>query len=88
MFKTTLGIDGMACNMCEEHVCSTIRKACDVKKVSASHAKKEAVLITERPTDERLLREAIAPTGYGVTSYKCEPYEEKGFFAKIKGLFG
>ena len=59
-----------------------------MKKVTANHSKKEAVIITERPTDERLLREAIAPTGYGVTSYKCEPYEEKGFFAKIKGLFG
>ena len=82
MFKTTVGIDGMACGMCEEHICSTIRK------VSASHKKKLAEIITERPVDERLLREAIAPTGYGVTSFKCEPYEEKGFFAKLSGLFG
>ena len=72
MFKTTVGIDGMACGMCEEHICSTIRTE----------------IITERPVDERLLREAIAPTGYGVTSFKCEPYEEKGFFAKLSGLFG
>ena len=88
MFKTTVGIDGMACGMCEAHICSTIRKAMDVKKVSASHKKKLAEIITERPVDERLLREAIAPTGYGVTSFKCEPYEGKGFFAKLSGLFG
>ena len=62
MFKTTVGIDGMACGMCEEHICSTIRKAMDVKKVSASHKKKLAEIITERPVDERLLREAIAPS--------------------------
>ena len=77
MFKTTVGIDGMACGMCEEHICNTIRKAMEVKKVSASHKKKIAEIITERPVDERL-----------VTSFQCEPYEEKGFFAKLSGLFG
>ena len=85
MYKTTLGIDGMACNMCEEHICSTIKKAVEVKKVTASHGKKQAVIISEHPVDERLIREAIAPTGYGVTSFACEPYEKKGFFAKFFG---
>ena len=88
MYRTVVGIDGMMCNMCEEHICSTIKKAMETKKVTASHGKKQAVIITERPVDERLLRAAIASTGYDVLSFSCEPFEEKGFFAKLKGLFG
>ena len=85
MFKTTIGIEGMACGMCEEHICNTIRKAFPVKKVSASHGRKEAVVVSEAPIDEKALRAAIAPTGYGVTSFACEPYEKKGFFASLFG---
>ena len=35
MFKTTVGIEGMMCGMCEAHVNDAIRKAFDVKKVKA-----------------------------------------------------
>ena len=44
MYQITLKIDGMACSMCESHVCDTIRNQFKVKKVSASHAKGEAVI--------------------------------------------
>ena len=44
MYQITLRIDGMACSMCESHVCDTIRNQFKVKKVSASHAKGEAVI--------------------------------------------
>ena len=51
MYKTTLKIDGMMCGMCESHINDTIRKAAAVKKVSSSHTKGEAVVITEEPLD-------------------------------------
>ena len=86
MYKTIVGIEGMACGMCEEHICSTIKKAFVVKKVTASKGKKRAEILTELPLDEKSVRDAIAPTGYEVTSFACaEAEEKKGFFAKLFG---
>ena len=39
MVQITVGVDGMACSMCEAHVSDAIRKAFPVKKVTASHTK-------------------------------------------------
>lgn len=39
MVKTTLGIDGMMCGMCESHMNDAIRNNFDVKKVTSSHRK-------------------------------------------------
>ena len=39
MVKTTLGIDGMMCGMCESHMNDAIRNNFDVKKVTSSHSK-------------------------------------------------
>ena len=68
MYQITLKIDGMACSMCESHVCDTIRNQFKVKKVSASHAK----------LSEAELKAALDPTGYKLLGYACEPYEKKG----------
>ena len=46
MTETTLKIDGMMCGMCESHVCDTIRNKFTVKKVSASHSKGTATIIS------------------------------------------
>ena len=51
MYKTIVGIEGMACGMCEEHICSTIKKAFEVNKVKASRRKKCAEITTELPLD-------------------------------------
>ncbi len=79
MVKTTLGIDGMMCGMCESHVNDTVRKSFDVKKVTSSHSKGVTEIISESPLDEDKLKAAIGETGYTVTSVKSEPYEKKGF---------
>ncbi len=79
MVKTTLGIDGMMCGMCESHVNDTVRKSFDVKKVTSSHSKGVTEIISESPIDEEKLKAAIGETGYTVTSVKSEPYEKKGF---------
>ena len=80
MTKTTVQIDGMMCGMCESHVSDAIRNALPVKKVTASHSKGEAQIISEAPLDEAALRAAIEKTGYQVTGVHAEPYEKKGFW--------
>ena len=79
MIKTTVGIDGMMCGMCESHVNDAIRKSFDVKKVSSSHSKKETEIISEEAIDEDKLRAVIDETGYTVLSVDSEPYKKKGF---------
>lgn len=85
MVKTTVGVDGMMCGMCENHVNEAVRRAFEgvVKKVSSSHGKKQTEIISEEGLDEEKLKAAINATGYTVVSVAQEPYEKKGF-----SLFG
>ena len=64
MIETTVGIDGMQCGMCEAHVNDTIRAAFPVKKVSASHKKGQAVILSEEEIPEEALKEAVKKIGY------------------------
>ena len=59
MYQITLSIDGMACSMCESHVCDTIRSKFSVKKVTASHSKGEAVILSETQIPEAELKAAL-----------------------------
>lgn len=77
MIKTTLGINGMACSMCESHINDVVRKNFKVKKVSSSLKKAECEIISEDVIDEEKIRKAIGDTGYDVTSFKSEEYEKK-----------
>ena len=63
MYKTTLKIDGMMCGMCESHINDTIRKAVPVKKVSSSHTRGEAVVITDEPLDVEAVKAAVHKDG-------------------------
>ena len=83
MIKTTIGIDGMICGMCESHVNDTIRQHFKIKKVSSSHSKGTTEIISVSPLDETDLKEAVGKTGYKVLEIKTEPYEKKRF-----SLFG
>ncbi len=82
MVKITLGIEGMACGMCESHMNDAIRKAFTVKKVTSSHKKCETVIIAPEDISEQELQAVIDPTGYKLTSVKSEPYEKKGLFSR------
>mgnify|MGYP002518252371 CR=1 len=84
MKKTTIGIDGMMCGMCESHINDLIRQNFNVKSVKSSHAKNETVVISENELDEEQLKNAVAKAGYTVTSVITEEYCKKGLF----GLFG
>lgn len=80
MTETILKIDGMMCSMCESHVCDVIRNRFAVKKVSASHSKGTATVISPEPLDEETLRRAITETGYEVKAVESKPYEKHGLF--------
>ncbi len=84
MFETTIKISGMMCGMCEAHVNDAVRRAVPVKKVSSSHAKGEAVILSEQQPDEQALRAAISETGYDVLSVSTKPYEKRGLFGLLK----
>ena len=83
LIKTTLKIEGMACAMCEAHICDAIRRAVpDAKKAAASHSKGEASFLTEVPVDAAALKAAIDATGYSCLGVESAPYEKKGLFAR------
>ena len=79
MIKTTLGIDGMMCGMCESHMNDAIRNNFKVKKVNSSHVNKTTEIISEGQLDEDKLKKVVADTGYTMTSINTEEYEKKGF---------
>ena len=80
MTETTVNISGMMCGMCEAHICDVIRARFAVRKVTASHSKGQAVILSENGLDEAALRQAIAETGYELQGISSEPYAKKGLF--------
>lgn len=79
MIKITLKIDGMSCSMCESHVNDVIRRNFSVKKVTSSHKKGKAEIITKNEIDEDMLKKAIGENGYEVLSVKSETYDRTEF---------
>lgn len=86
MVKMIVGVEGMACGMCESHINEAIRNAFPVDSVSSSRSKKETDIVAKGPIPEENIRKVIDKTGYQVTSYRVEPYEKKkGFLARLFG---
>ena len=85
MVKIIVGVEGMACGMCEAHINEAVRNAFPVKKVTSSHTKKQTVIIAESSVDEEKLKDVIAKSGYKEVSINREPYEKKGLFAALRG---
>lgn len=84
MIETTVSISGMMCGMCEAHINDVIRSKFSVKKVTSSHAKGQAVILSDAPLDECALRSAIAQTGYVVSGVSARPYIKKGLFSALR----
>lgn len=84
MFKITLQIDGMMCDMCEAHINDEIRKDFAVKKVSSSHIKGKIIIITENDLSDVSLKAAIEKTGYHVSNVHHELYEKTSLFDRIR----
>lgn len=84
MYKTIAKVDGMRCGMCESHVNDVVRRNFDVKKVNASHAKGEVVIVSEQPVDEQKVRFVVGEQGYAVGTVTSEEYKQKGLFGWLK----
>ena len=82
MLKITVGVEGMACGMCEAHINDAVRREFPIKKVQSSHKKKETIIISENDIPEQELKKVIADAGYDVVSVSSEPYEKKGLFGR------
>ncbi len=80
MFRTTVKIDGMMCGMCESHVNDALRSKLPVKKVSSSHKKGEANIISNDELTKEMIVNALDGSGYDVMEITCTPYEKKGLF--------
>lgn len=85
MIRTVVKIDGMACGMCESHVNDAIRAKFNVKKVTSSHSRGEAVILSDEVISEEKLREVLAPTGYRVLAIESGENQKQGFFTKLFG---
>ena len=85
MIKITVGVEGMACSMCEAHVNDAVRSAFPVRKVTSSHTKKQTVILTEQDISADELKSVIGKNGYDVVSVNSEPYEKKGLFSAFRG---
>ena len=85
MVKITVGIEGMACGMCEAHINEAVRNAFQVKKVTSSHTKKQTVIIAEKDIPEQELKNVVAKAGYDAISVSSVPYEKKGLFSAFRG---
>ena len=64
MVKITVGIEGMACGMCEAHINEAVRNAFQVKKVTSSHTKKQTVIIAEKEIPEQELKNVVAKVSF------------------------
>ena len=81
MVRITVGVEGMACGMCEAHINEAVRNAFRVKKVTSSHAKKQTVIIAEQDIPEQELKDVVAKAGYDAVSVDSTPYEKRGLFS-------
>lgn len=84
MVRIILGIEGMACGMCEARINEAVRNAFRVKKVTSSHTKKQTVIIAEQDIPEEELKSVVAKAGYDVVSVGSEPYEKKGLLSAFR----
>ena len=71
MIKTIVNVEGMNCNMCEEHMNKAIKQAFGVKKVASSHQKNKTIILSIEPLDRAKLEAVVTEAGYvfqGVSS--------------------
>lgn len=84
MIKFIVGVEGMACGMCEAHINEAVRNAFSVKKVTSSHVKKQTIIIAEQEIDKQKLKDVITKAGYEMISMEQEAYEKKGLFSAFR----
>lgn len=88
MYRYTVKINGMVCDVCAEHISEAIKKAFNVSDVSCSHKKGEAVFDCAEDITKEKMTEVIESTGYNFKSIsKSNASSQKGkssFFSFLK----
>lgn len=72
MKKYIIGIDGMRCPMCEQHVEEAVKKKLPLHKAKANHRKNVLTVYSEADLSEADFKAALDPTGYRTLSFKVE----------------
>ena len=88
MIKTTLKVEGMACEMCESHVNDAVRRLLGPVKVVSSHRRAETVIWSDTPPDAEALRAAVGATGYTPGECRSEEARPDDLLARLRGFFG
>lgn len=81
MIETVIGIEGMACAMCEAHIQDAIRRACATRSVKARRRSHDCRIISADPLDKELLRATIARAGYEMTTFSESSRKRRGLFS-------
>ena len=72
--STTIGVDGMTCESCEENIQTTASKLDGVVSVKASHVEKTTVVEYDQTiTDEQTIKNKILDMGYRIIDEKNVP---------------
>lgn len=79
MIRTTLSIEGMACEKCEERINRVLKNAFSIKKVTSSHEKNETVIVSKEALDEAMLKQTVDEMGYKLLDISSEE-EKKSLF--------
>lgn len=83
MIRTTLGIEGMMCGMCEAHINDAIRRSFDVRSAKSDRRRKRCVVVSEGELDRQRVARVVGDLGYDLVSMESEPYQRRRL-----GLFG
>ena len=76
-------VNGMACQMCENHINDAVRRNANVISVK-SDRKKNSVTIVADSLDTDLITAKIKELGYTVGGVSEQSYEKKSFFSRFK----
>lgn len=68
MVTKTVGIEGMSCGHCVNHVTEALKGVDGVASVSVSLNQNQAMLETDDDVNDDALRRAVEEAGYSVTS--------------------
>lgn len=90
MYRTTLKIDGMGCQMYESHVNESIRNAMpDIKSVRSSYRKKTCEIMSEHAPSVVSAKAALVNTGYTVTGFQTVWVEKNdSLLTRLRRLLG
>jgi copper chaperone CopZ len=87
VYKTTVNVEGMMCEMCESHVNEAVVKAFPGVKAKSSHRLGRTEIWSEAPLPPKAVEAAISATGYSASGAVCAEAEKPCILRRIRSLF-